>query len=160
MIRFGTNHMDWNLDDMLVALGKELDVLEGHFPIMQSYPNQGVGGRHQDQANRPRQPDRPPQTASAPIAFKDGKCAFCQGNHKSEKCKKAKELRQCKTFLIKNGRCCCCLKAGHRAFKCRDKLECTSCKGNNHPYAICPSLAPKEPWRKPSTPMLDPTASV
>lgn len=36
MIRFGGNHLDWNLDAMLAALEKEFDVLEGHFPIMQS----------------------------------------------------------------------------------------------------------------------------
>ena len=29
--------MEWNLDDMLVALGKEVEVLEGHVPIMQSF---------------------------------------------------------------------------------------------------------------------------
>ena len=34
MMRFGTDHMDWNLDDMLLALGEELDVLEGYFPII------------------------------------------------------------------------------------------------------------------------------
>ena len=47
MIRFGTDHMDWNLDDMLMALGKELDALEGHFPIMQNHQQQT--GRRNDQ---------------------------------------------------------------------------------------------------------------
>ena len=47
MIRFGTDHFDWKLDDMLLALGKELDVLEGHFPIIQNY--QQHTGRQNDQ---------------------------------------------------------------------------------------------------------------
>ena len=65
MIRFGTNHMDGNLDGMLLALGKDLDVLEGHFPIMQTYQQQ-TGRRNDQQGNRHKKQDRP-ATASALI---------------------------------------------------------------------------------------------
>ena len=34
MIRFGVSHMEWSLDDLLAALKKELDVLEGHSPLL------------------------------------------------------------------------------------------------------------------------------
>ena len=33
MIRLATNYLEWNLGDMLVALEKELDVLEGRLPV-------------------------------------------------------------------------------------------------------------------------------
>eukprot|EP00795_Rhopilema_esculentum_P014904 gene14904-biopygen4596 len=90
MIRFGKNHMDWNLDDMLEAFQKELEVLEGHFPIMQRAQQ---GDRRQEQhSNKPRQQDRPP-TASSLLTTRDAKmkCAFCKENHASEKCEKVKD---------------------------------------------------------------------
>lgn len=51
MIRFGNNHLEWKFDDMIKALGKELDVLEGHFPIMQY----SGGSKQETLASRPRQ---------------------------------------------------------------------------------------------------------
>ena len=159
MIRFATNHMDWNLDDMLLALGKELDVLEGHFPIMQNYQQQS--GRANDQrGNRHKKQDRP-ATASALVTHREGgKCMFCQGIHASEKCESLKDLEERKTFLIRNARCFNCLRPGHRAFTCRSKVKCSNCNGKNHNCAICPTLFPKEPQPKPSAPALDPTAST
>ena len=64
MIRFGGNHLDWNLDDMLVALEKELDVLEGHFPIMQSQ-QLPQHGRAASENRRPKSGNQQPGTASA-----------------------------------------------------------------------------------------------
>ena len=159
MIRFGKNHMDWNLDDMLEAFQKELEVLEGHFPIMQRAQQ---GDRRQEQHfNRPRQQDRPP-TASSLLTTRDAKmkCAFCKENHASEKCEKVKDPDERKTILIKNARCFSCLKPGHRSFQCRLKVDCSNCKGN-HYSAICPNLArSKEAQPKPTAPELDPTASA
>ena len=70
MLRFGTDHMDWNLDDMLLALGKEFDILEGHFPIMQNHQQQ-TGRRNDRQGNRHNKQDRL-ATASALVANQDG----------------------------------------------------------------------------------------
>ena len=38
-IRFGTNQLDWNLETILMALGKEVEVLEGHVPVLQPSEN-------------------------------------------------------------------------------------------------------------------------
>ena len=83
MIRFSKNHMDWNLDDMLEAFQKEIEVLEGHFAIMQ---------RAQQGDRRQEQQDRPP-TASTLLTTRDVqmKCAFCKENNASEKCEKVKD---------------------------------------------------------------------
>ena len=159
MIRFATNHMDWNLDDMLLALGKELDVLEGHFPLMQNYQQQS-GTANDQRGNRHKKQDRP-ATASALVTHRDsGKCMFCQGIHASERCESLKDLEERKTFLIRNARCFNCLRPGHRAFTCRLKVKCSNCNGKNHNCAICPTLFPKEPQPKPSAPALDPTVST
>ena len=73
MIRFGANHLEWNLDDMLAALKKELDVLEGHFPMLQLEKQSGWRKSDPEQ-HRPKQL----ATASALFAGKDSqkKCVF------------------------------------------------------------------------------------
>ena len=34
MIRFDENHVDGNVNDLVEALDRELDVLEGHIPLL------------------------------------------------------------------------------------------------------------------------------
>eukprot|EP00794_Sanderia_malayensis_P017909 gene17909-biopygen12897 len=83
--------MEWNLDDMLGALAKELEVLEGHFPIMQQ-----AGGGKERRQDRPRPQQSRPSTASALFAGHDGqkKCAFCQEEHSPENCTKIKDVEE------------------------------------------------------------------
>ena len=94
--------MELNVDDMLKALGKELDMLEGQFPIMQ-YP----GGRNQEHLpSRPRQQDRPSMT-SALFAGKESsrKFNFCSEDYPSDRCKRIKSPDERKNILLKTGRC-------------------------------------------------------
>ena len=141
MIRFGVNHMDWNLDDLLVALEKELDVLEGHVPILN-----GIGG-----AGKPRQQQhnsRPKSgSGTASALFSGGnegsgrKCQFCLGDdHSAQECESVKEPRDRKNVLFKYGRCFIFLNSGHKAFQCRSKTNCKFCKGKHH-FSICSSFA-------------------
>ena len=81
--------------------------------------------------------------------------AFFQCSHASEKCESLKDLEERKTFLIKSARCFNCLRPRHRAFACRSKVKCSNCNGKNRHWAICPTLFPKEPQPKPSSPSLD-----
>ena len=60
MIRFATNHLEWNLDDMLGAVEKELDVLEGYVPVFTQANTGGLG----KQPEQYRSKDKP-TTASA-----------------------------------------------------------------------------------------------
>eukprot|EP00794_Sanderia_malayensis_P012361 gene12361-biopygen9857 len=164
MIRFGSNHMEWNLDEMLAALGKEVEVLEGHVPIFQHGHGQSgqSGGRRSDQQLRPKLLEPKPATASALFTGNEGKskCAFCLGEHKSESCESYKNAEERKKILIKYGRCFSCLKPGHRSFKCTSKVSCKSCKQGNHHFSICPGSNPsKEAQPKPIAPQLDPQAT-
>ena len=164
MIRFGVNHMEWNLAEILVSLEKELDVLEGHFPIMQHQNNQSfqqmTGGRSETKRFAP--------TASALLTEKDNgggkKCVFCFGFHESSKCQKITDQDMHKQALINSDRCFVCLKPGHRAFKCKSKQQkCHICRGKNHHVAICPNLGQdKESSRNVTTPSatLNPHAST
>ena len=166
MIRFGKNHMEWNLAEMLDALEKELDVLEGHFPIMQQQNNQPF----QETTGRRSGIKRFAPTATALMTEKDSrpsgigkKCVLCYAPHESSKCQKITDLDMRKQTLIKSARCFVCLKPGHRAFKCRSKQECNICRSKNHHVAICSNLGQdKEPSRNvaaPSAP-LNPYAST
>ena len=161
MIRFGTNHLDWNLETMLTALGKEVEVLEGHVPVLQ--PSQNAT-RRSDQQIRPKVVEHRPTTASALLAGNDAriKCAFCMGEHPSEGCETYKDFEERKKILIKYGRCFNCLKLGHRAFKCRTRVSCKICRKGNHHFSICSSYSPcpiKEAQPKPKAPQLDPQAA-
>eukprot|EP00794_Sanderia_malayensis_P019302 gene19302-biopygen16181 len=150
MIRFGSNHMEWNLDDFLTALGKELDVLEEHFPIMPVY--QPSKKPEQGNYNRPKFQERPP-TASALFAAKDAKrrCVFCTEDYPSDEFEKIKDPEELKSVLLKTARCFSCLRSGHRSFKCQFKVNCSMCSKGNHHRAICPMLAPsKEALLKPT----------
>ena len=160
MIRFGANHMEWNLDDLIAALKKELDVLEGHFPMLQL--EKGGWKKSDYEPNRPKQHQQA-ATASALFAGKDSprKCVYCLENHLSESCEKVKDPGERKNVLTKFARCFCCLKTGHRFFKCRSKVECKICSKGNHHCSICPSLyPPKETQPKHSAPTLDPNATA
>ena len=164
MIRFsGKDHMEWNVGDLLEALEKELEVLEGHVPIMK-YPqqrgNEGKPPEQRQQQNRPKQ--QGPSTATALFSGKEGgkKCPFCSEEHLPENCDKVKDPLERKKVLFKNARCFNCFIPGHRVFQCRSKAPCKICKGKHH-HAICSSSSQdKETQPKPSAPSLDPNANV
>eukprot|EP00794_Sanderia_malayensis_P017243 gene17243-biopygen14837 len=162
MIRFGENHMEWNLDQMLHALGKELDVLEGYVPLLNCNQN-GLRRPEYTRPNKPQQ-DRP-TTASALIAAKGGqpKCTFCLGSHPSESCETVKDPESRRKVLIKYAKCFSCFKPGHRYFKCSAKVKCDHCKGNHH-QLICNSTtadaAPKETRPQATAPAMDPNAAA
>lgn len=166
MIRFaGTDHMEWNVGDLLEALGKELEVLEGHVPIMKNPQQRGLSEgkppeQQRQQQYRPKQHGGP-STATALFSGKEGgrKCPFCSEEHLPENCLKVKDPLERKRVLFRNARCFYCLIPGHRVFQCRSKTPCKMCKGKHH-HAICTSSQDKETLLKPSATSLDPSASA
>ena len=158
MIRFGEDHMKWNVDDLVKSLDKELDVLEGHIPILKS---QDAQGRQTERylSQRPR-----PTTATALLSTggkEMKKCPFCSQDHAAENCDVVEDRTERKKLLFKSARCFSCLRPGHRSSQCRFKAQCKLCKGKGHHIAICSSFAqPKETRPEPSATQLDPTASA
>ena len=138
---------------MLLELEKELDVLEGRFPIMQNYQQQ-TGRRNDQQGNRHRKQDRP-ATASALVTHQDGgKCMLCQCSQASEKCESLNDLEERKTFLLRSARGFNCLRSGHRAFTSPSNVKCSNCNGKKNHCAICPTLFSNEPQPSPQHPCL------
>ena len=97
MTRFSkTDHIEWNFGGLLEALEKELDVLEGHVPIMRN-PEQrgsdtGKPPERRKQQTRPKQQQGPP-TATALFSGKEvgKKFPFCAEDHLPENCQKIKD---------------------------------------------------------------------
>ena len=156
MIQFGTNHMEWRVDDTLEALEKELDVLEGHLPIFSG------GGKRQMVVQQQRPKSNGPATASA--LFSSGKeertlkYPFCLCDHHStDECTAVKDPKDSKNVLFKYGKCFICLNSGHKA----SRIICKLCKGKHH-VSIC-SIFPHRDNNKdaqPNASTLNPNASA
>ena len=151
----GKDHMECNVGDLLEALEKELEVLEGHVPIMknpQQRRNEGKPLEQQQQQNQPKQ--QGPSTATALFSGKEG------GKKCLENCDKVKDPLGRKKVLFKNTKCFNCFSPRQKIFQCRPKAPCKICKGKHH-HAICSSSSQdKETQTKPSAPSLDPNANV
>eukprot|EP00794_Sanderia_malayensis_P015555 gene15555-biopygen13266 len=84
----GKSHLDWNLEEMLGSLSKELEIRECHVPLLRNPNGQG---RPED-TRRSRQESNPRRTtmgtANALFAGKEEKkrCAYCSQEHVHEDC--------------------------------------------------------------------------
>ena len=159
MIRFGQNHLEWNVDELIAALEKEIEVRESHVPI---FKQQIVA--QEKTATRPTKEQRN-GTAAALLVGGVKKCVYClETTHKPEECEKIKSVEERKKLLLKYAKCFLCLNGGHRAFRCRLNTNCKACKGRHH-SSICSSDSSatirvnKEAQRQSSATALNPTAS-
>ena len=64
------------------------------------------------------------------------RCAYCQEEHKEERCEKVKDFKIRKNIARKYGRCFTCMKKGHRVVECRSKSLCKVCNGKHH-VSLC-----------------------
>ena len=127
MIRGSENKATWKMNEMLQALGTELDIREQHVSLFSS-GNPSMGEREKIEV-RGRQAQ--PMTSSALLVKQDGgkkKCTFCYGEHGEASCNAVQDPKEHKKIVVKPGRCFICLSKGHRAFECRFKLLCMLCK--------------------------------
>ena len=116
--------INWGLDDLLVALGRQLEIHENHVSVFKS-------GGSQEKGTRPKRGDDTATTASSLFVDggKDGqcKCVYCLKEHAPEDCSNVTDTTVRKSILIKYARCCVCLNSIHRAFECRNKVPCKIC---------------------------------
>ena len=123
----GQAHTEWSTKDLLAALEREVELCEEY---------QTAATRQ----NRDRDEDRKKRVNGQPTTnaflMKNGEaCAFCLGGHPHKDCVKVTDTNERKK-LIKFARCFNCLKKGHRARECKNRVSGKKCKGNHH-TAIC-----------------------
>eukprot|EP00794_Sanderia_malayensis_P004910 gene4910-biopygen3985 len=87
MIRFGGDYLNWNLDELLKALAKELEIREIHVPLKMNGQQQLTSQNNQ----RPRQNENMGTTSALFMGKQEKKrCPFCLQDHEAEACEKYK----------------------------------------------------------------------
>lgn len=127
----GKDHQQWNLNDLLEALGEEIELREEY--------NAGYNDSARHAKITPgRFQKRNDQLTMYVETGKEMNCAFCLGGHKHEECRKIQDVEERKKLLFKFGRCFNCLRKGHLAKDCsnRTKVTCNHCSGKHH-TALC-----------------------
>ena len=64
-------------------------------------------------------------------------CLFCNQPHSSKFCSKYPSVESRRERIHDLALCFCCLKSGHRATDCTQKLECRNCNRSNHHTFLC-----------------------
>ena len=112
----------WSMEKMLEAFHKDLDLREDDLYAVNLLKirkeNRLKGG-----------------TANTLHTKQDNvNCAFCLGKHAHEKCHRIKDTKECKSILIKFGRC-----FRHRARECGANVTCSNCRQHSHHVSLCES---------------------
>ena len=126
----GEAFREWTVKNLLDRLRQEVDLREEH-------KAQGTG-RSRTGAKPEHSGGLRNTTGSALYtrAQREG-CAFCQGNHPHEDCRRELDVRKRRTLLRRFSRCFNCLRKGHKARECTDtSIKCKHCNGKHH-TAMC-----------------------
>ena len=130
------DQLEWNVQDFLESLRKEIDVREIRAPILGS----GTGDRRPNYLRRSVERPFAEGTATALHTFRiermEKRCAYCLEKHEEENCGKVKDLEDRRNIIKKFGRCFICLKKGHKAIDCRSRVLCKICNGRHH-ISLC-----------------------
>lgn len=117
MFRFGSEELEWDIQELLKSFAKELDIRERHVPIFNGTYNSNYMHKQQ-RGDRLRQQNhnqtKRVSTASALLVgkWKSKKCQFCLEDHAVEDCKKYQKPEDRKAILMKYSRCFVCLNKG------------------------------------------------
>ena len=95
----GKERQEWNLSNLLQALGGEIELREQY----------NDNTHHRDFRKRS---DLPLSTTMYVEAGKEMNCAFCLEGHLHEDCQRIKDVEERKKLLSKFGRCFNCLRKG------------------------------------------------
>jgi hypothetical protein len=122
-------HSDWSMNDVLTVLEKEIELREEYQTNPQD-EERSAKRRYNGRNNGP-------STGSVlNVVKQDESCAFCQGKHHHEDCRRITDTKERKLILIKYSRCFNCMRKGHRAQDCRNVVLCKNCNGKHH-TAMC-----------------------
>ena len=148
----GRLHLEWNLEETLKALSKEVEIRECDVPLLKTSHAPGIrNGNGRTINNRPGI-----GTASALLTEgMEKKCVYCRPAHPHEDCPEVTTPEERKSILKKYAKCFICLIGGHRSFQCRSNRRCMMCKGKHH-ASICNISQPKQ---EPKDAALTPSAT-
>ena len=131
----GTDFLSCNMDEMLEAFFKELELREDYEHAVSAIagPRDQKPGifRHRDSRTRGAAGNTTLHTRQ-----EIENCAFCLGRHYYENCRKVKDVSARKNILVKFARCFKCLQKGHRARDCKLSKLCKGCVKSHH-ISIC-----------------------
>ena len=122
----GKEHQLWNLKDLLEALKDEVELRE-------EYSDSTLQSHARDFRKR----NDLPKTTMYVESEKQMNCAFCLRGHQ-RRMSGIQDVEERKKLLLKFGRCFRCLRKGHLAKDCSNRIEvvCKYCSGKHH-SALC-----------------------
>ena len=107
----GTDFLSWNMDEMLEAFSKELELREDH-----EHAVSAIAGPRDQKPGIFRRRDSRTRGATGNTTLHTRQemenCAFCLGRHSHENCRKVKDVSVRKSILVKFARCFKCLQKG------------------------------------------------
>ena len=148
------DQLEWNVQDFLESLRKEINVREIRAPILGS----GIGDRRPNYLRRSVERPFGEGTATALHTFRiermEKRCAYCLEKYNEENCWKVKNLEDRRSIIKKFGHCFICLKKGHKAIDCRSRVICKICNGRHHvsPCVKSKDLPVRQGHRSEATP--------
>ena len=130
-----TNDDDWNLDNLMKEMEREIDARE-RAKANSANPSATTSTKKQT---------REPHTAAALLSgTPDPRCCYCQQAHSSGTCRVVTQVDARKQILRKSGRCFSCLRRGHLSRECRSKSRCSKCGGKHH-FTLCAKTSQADP---------------
>lgn len=138
---------DWNLPLLRRMLADEVRALDSYkltnavnakdSNSRDKRPSHSNTSEFNAKDRRPQTTNRYHMTTQALVSNDQISCAFCQGSHFSDECKKYSSRQERVNRLTELESCFNCLKKNHKATDCRRTKQCFYCKRTTHHSAIC-----------------------
>ena len=119
------SNAEWDVRELLDEFKNELSVREK----CDIKPQQNLTEKSKSHSQ--------PSAMGLHSGFSKISCAFCKGNHYSDKCETITDICSRKESLRRSGKCFVCLKTGHMSRHCSMIKTCFHCKEKGHNSALC-----------------------